>query len=65
MVDGVQIGTIEISMLPPGFFKGVDSRFQVADVPGLFDDIAHISRALSCPDFREPFMRLAEDKGIV
>ena len=64
MVDGVQIGTIEISMLPPGFFKGVDPRFQVADVPGLFDDIAHISRALSCPDFREPFMRLAEDKGM-
>ena len=65
MVDGVQIGTIEISMLPPGFFKGVDPRFQVADVPGLFDDISHISRALSCPDFREPFMRLAEDKGMI
>ena len=65
MVDGVQIGTIEISMLPPGFFKGVDPRFQVADVPGLFDDISHISRALSCPEFREPFMRLAEDKGMI
>ena len=65
MVDGVQVGTIEISMLPPGFFKGVDPRFQVADVPGLFDDIAHISRALSCPDFREPFLRLAEDKGMI
>ena len=65
MVDGVQVGTIEISLLPPGFFKGVDPRFQVADVPGLFDDIAHISRSLSCPDFREPFMRLAEDKGMI
>ena len=65
MVDGVQVGTIEISMLPPGFFKGVDPRYQVADVPGLFDDIAHISRALSCPEFREPFMRLAQDKGMI
>lgn len=65
MVDGVQIGTIEISMLPPGFFKGVDRRYQVTDVPGLFDDIAHISRALSCPHFRDDFMRMTEDKGMI
>ena len=65
MVDGVQIGTIEISMLPPGFFKGVDRRYQVTDVPGLFDDIAHISRALSCPYFRDDFMRMTEDKGMI
>ena len=65
MVDGVQVGTIEISMLPPGFFKGVDPRYQVTDVPGLFDDIAHISRALSCDEFRAPFMSMAEDKGMI
>ena len=65
MVAGVQEGAIEVSMLPPGFFKGVDPRFQVSDVPGLFDDIAHISRSLSDPEFREPFMRLAEDKGMI
>jgi len=65
MVDGVQVGTIEVSMLPPGFFKGVDKRYQIADVPGLFDDIAHISRSLSDPAFREPFMRMAEDKGMI
>jgi len=65
MVDGVQVGTIEISMLPPGFFKGVDPRYQVTDVPGLFDDIAHISRALSCDEFRIPFMSMAEDKGMI
>ena len=65
MVDGVQVGTIEMSMLPPGFFKGVDPRYQVTDVPGLFDDIAHISRALSCPGFRDDFMRMTEDKGMI
>ena len=65
MVDGGQVGTIEISMLPPGFFKGVDPRYQVTDVPGLFDDIAHISRALSCPHFRDHFMRMTEDKGMI
>ncbi len=65
MVDGVQVGTIEISMLPPGFFKGVDPRYQVTDVPGLFDDIAHISRALSCPHFRDDFMWMTEDKGMI
>jgi TRAP-type C4-dicarboxylate transport system substrate-binding protein len=65
MVSGVQEGAIEVSMLPPGFFKGVDPRFQVSDVPGLFDDIAHISRSLSDPEFREPFMRLAENKGMI
>ena len=65
MVSGVQEGAIEMSMLPPGFFKGIDKRYQVSDVPGLFDDIAHISRSLSDPEFREPFMRLAEDKGMI
>ncbi len=65
VVDGVQVGTIEMAMLPPGFFKGVDLRFQIADVPGLFDDIAHISRSLSDPEWREPFMRMAVDKGMI
>lgn len=65
MVEGMQLGTIEMSMLPPGFYKGVDPRFQVTDVPGLFDDIPHISRSLSDPTFRSPFLRIAEDKGLV
>ena len=65
VIDGVQVGTIEMAMLPPGFFKGVDPRFQVSDVPGLFDDIAHIGRALSDPEFRGPFLSLAEDKGMI
>lgn len=65
MVEGMQLGTIEMGMLPPGFFKGVDSRFQVTDVPGLFDDISHISRSLSDPEFRTPFLEVAKDKGLI
>lgn len=65
MVEGLQLGTIEMAILPPAFYKGADPRFQVADVPGLFDDIPHISRALSDPEFRDPFLSMAADKGII
>lgn len=64
-IEGLQLGTIEMAVLPPSFYKGADLRFQVADVPGLFDDIPHISRALSDPEFRDRFLTMATDKGLI
>jgi C4-dicarboxylate-binding protein DctP len=65
LIEGLQLGTIEMVVLPPSFFKGVNQVFQVLDAPGIFDDLAHAQRALTDAGFRDPFLKAAENSGIV
>src|SRR6185295_15578928 len=39
MIDGMQLGTVENFIAPGSFFVGVDPRFQILDVPGVFKDV--------------------------
>lgn len=64
LVEGVQIGTIEMIAVPGVYLKGLDERFQVADAPGLFRDIDHAASSLQDPKFRDAYLALAESKGI-
>lgn len=64
-IDGLTLGTQEVFIAPPGFLVGLNPAFQVPDAPGLFDDMDHAQRALSYPEFREKFLRLAESKGVI
>jgi TRAP-type C4-dicarboxylate transport system substrate-binding protein len=64
LVEGVQLGTIEMFATPPAFFKGADTRFQVTDAPGLFDDISHAHRTLADPKFRDVYLNVGEAKGV-
>lgn len=63
LLEGVQLGTIEMFVTPPGFFKGADPRFQVLDAPGLFDSFDHAHAAVTDAKFRDPFLDLAVKKG--
>ena len=63
-IEGVQLGTQEVMNVPPGFMVGINAAFSAPDAPGLFDNPAHAARALSHPDFRERYVKLAEAKGI-
>ena len=65
LIEGIQLGTIEMILLPPGFFKGVNSAFQATDAPGLFNSIDHAHASLTDPSFRDPFLEVGENKGIV
>jgi len=65
LIEGIQLGTIEMILLPPGFFKGVNSAFQVTDAPGLFNNLDHAYASLTDPSFRDPFLKIGENKGIV
>ncbi len=38
MIEGAQLGTIEMVMVPPAFLVGIDQRFQVLAAPGIFKD---------------------------
>lgn len=64
-VEGLQLGTQEVFLAPPGFLQGVNPAFQVADAPGVFKDHMHAHRAVNDDSFRDKFLNLAADKGII
>lgn len=65
MIEGLQFGTIEFYTGPAAYLVGVDARYQVMDVPGVFTDARHAQRTFSDPEFREYFMKIGESKGLV
>jgi TRAP-type C4-dicarboxylate transport system substrate-binding protein len=64
MVQGVTLGTLEFFMGPPGFLRGLDPRVQIADAPGLFQDMEHGQRTMTDPRFRDKFLELTTPKGV-
>jgi len=63
MIEGAQLGTIEMTEVPPEFLSGVDPRFSIFSAPGLFEDIAHADRTVHDPEFKTAFWPLGEAKG--
>ncbi|MEM7541832.1 MAG: TRAP transporter substrate-binding protein [Pseudomonadota bacterium] len=64
-IEGLQFGTQEAFVSPPGFFTGIAPELQVADAPGLFRNMDDAHRIVTHPLFREPFLRAPEGAGIV
>lgn len=64
MIEGLQFGTLEALITPPGFLVGINPAFQVPDAPGLFTDINHAFKALNDPAFFKPYSKLASARGI-
>lgn len=64
-IEGIQLGTQEAFVTPPGFFVGINPAFQVPDAPALFDDMLHQARTLNHPTVRDKFLSLAEHAGVV
>ena len=64
MIEGLQFGTLEALITPPGFMVGINAAFQVPDAPGIFDDVDHAHRALNDPEFYGKYSQLAANKGI-
>lgn len=64
MIEGLQFGTLEALITPPGFLVGINPAFQVPDAPGLFTDINHGLKSLNDPAFFKPYSKLASARGI-
>jgi TRAP-type C4-dicarboxylate transport system substrate-binding protein len=64
MLEGTQLGTIEMVLIPPAFMVGMDQRFQVLTAPGVFKDQAHGYRTAHDPEFKKAYWPLGEPKGI-
>jgi C4-dicarboxylate-binding protein DctP len=65
LIEGVQLGTVEMLVLPPGFLKGIDAGFQAADAPGLFRDFDHAHQSVTDATFRDQFLKQGEGKGVL
>jgi len=65
VLEGMQLGTIEGTINPSEFYVGVDPRFQVPAVPGLFDSMEDARKKLNDPKARENLLNLGADKGII
>src|SRR3990172_4815664 len=56
MIEGTQFGSIQAWVGPPEFLSGVDSRYEVLSVPGVFKDAVHFSRTFQDPEFSAAFL---------
>jgi C4-dicarboxylate-binding protein DctP len=63
-VEGVALGTIEMTLVASGFFIGIDPRYLVFDAAGLFDDMDHGNRVFQDPEIRKRLANFSADKGI-
>jgi len=63
-VEGVALGTIEMTLVASGFFVGMDPRYLVFDAAGLFDDMDHGNRVFQDPEIRKRLANFSADKGI-
>jgi TRAP-type C4-dicarboxylate transport system substrate-binding protein len=64
LVQGVQLGTIELVQVATEFMTVVDPRFDIFAAPGLFDDVAHAHRTLHDPEVKKELWTIAESKNI-
>lgn len=63
-LEGVQLGTIEAYIIIAEFMNGIDKRFGVISIPGVFDDLMHGYRTFQDPEFRTAYWTLGEAKGV-
>ena len=63
-IEGTQFGSIQAWFGPPEFLTGVDSRYEVLSVPGVFKDGLHYSRTFQDPEFSAAFLALGANRGL-
>ncbi|MGE0746248.1 MAG: TRAP transporter substrate-binding protein [Rhodospirillales bacterium] len=63
-IEGLQLGTQEAFMTPPGFMVGISPAFQAADAAGLFDSPWHHHKTLNHPPVRDRLLTLPEKANI-
>jgi TRAP-type C4-dicarboxylate transport system substrate-binding protein len=64
MIEGTQFGAIQCVIIPPDFFVGIDTRFEVMAAPGLVDTMQHAQRLAADPAVLKVMLGLGADKGL-
>jgi TRAP-type transport system periplasmic protein len=65
MIEGTQLGSIQIWVGPPEFLVGVDQRFELLSVPGLFQSDQHALKTIVDPEFSKAFLAVGANKGLI
>jgi TRAP-type C4-dicarboxylate transport system substrate-binding protein len=65
MIEGTQLGSIQVWVGPPEFLVGVDQRFELLSAPGLFQNDQHAIKTVSDPEFAKAFLAIGADKGLI
>jgi|tagenome__1003787_1003787.scaffolds.fasta_scaffold20982817_6 TRAP-type C4-dicarboxylate transport system substrate-binding protein len=63
-VEGVALGTIEMTTPAVGFLVGLEPRFQVFDAPGLFGSVEHAQKVFADPEVRKRLSEFGASKGV-
>ena len=63
-IEGVSMGTIEMVLNASGMYEGLDPRFGVLAVPGVFDSLDHGIKVLADADVRKRLGGIAASKGV-
>jgi C4-dicarboxylate-binding protein DctP len=63
-VEGVALGTIEMTAPAVGFLIGLEPRFQTLDAAGLFDSITHGQKVMADPDIRARLATFGATKNV-
>jgi TRAP-type C4-dicarboxylate transport system substrate-binding protein len=63
-VEGVAMGTIEMSLNASGFYEGLEPRFAVLNAPGLFDSLQHAYAVVHDPEIQKRVATFGEAKGV-
>ena len=65
MIEATQLGSIQAWVGPPEFLVGVDQRFELLSVPGLFQNDQHALKTIADPEFSRAFLAVGAAKGLV
>ena len=64
LIQGVQLGTIELAQVATEFMTVIDPRFDIFASPGIFEDVAHADRTMHDPQFRKAIWTIPESRNI-
>ena len=63
-IEGVALGTIEMSLNASGFYEGLEPRFAVLNTPGLFDSLEHAYKVVHDPAVQKVVSTFGAGKGV-
>jgi TRAP-type transport system periplasmic protein len=63
-IEGVQFGAIQVAVMPPEFYVGIDERFQVMTAPGLVSSMEQGMRVTEDAEVQKLMLGLGADKGL-
>ena len=63
-IEGVALGTIEMSLNASGFYEGLEPRFAVLNTPGLFDSLEHGYAVIHDPQIQQRVATFGAAKGV-